>query len=726
MWVRHLCLSERLRGHNGCINRLEWNKDGSFLASVSDDTSIMLWPYPRQSFKTFLVPTLHENNVFGVKFLPNTNSSILVTAASDDTVQLHRLAGVSSLVPVENRRRGVFEEYAPVSGRDVETLVAHTAVYRCHSAYVYHVEVSNHDPCLFWSSSLDGDVRQYDFRVRNQLQSRPESSNVLVSLRNRSQHGVQAVSVNPAKPELMAVAGPDQYVRIYDRRRLDLSTRQEKRGSLAPDQPVLSLGIPQFSIPKSYYYPFSIYPSYVSFNSRGDKVLAMYYGHDAMCWTGLTSDEASAQGVVHAPRHEDSDMSDFVPEDCYTVRPNNQKPLNTEENAKADGMLSAMMVYVHAVYRKALQSTGFIRYISKVLNSYPGHAASHNELAKAYLDRGWTTDKLEALGEAQIAVDLDPRNVEYYKVLLRCLEECGFQLSVVCLYDYIVDVFGNLDQECTRRYLYCMTLLVRENGAKATEYIATAKQGELIGEDVETLSTFDKIYAYLWFQKNAHAPRDVQQSPLLLQGFQSTKHLVQTYRSHSNTRTLIKEAVFLGENDEFVAAGSDSGHVYVYETETGECVSTFDADEDITNCVRPHPFMPVIATSGIEDTVKVWTPLEGDEGIQCVSDPITIDEIVSKKERKGDFTLLTSFDNSFEEDFTEDMQDDGTIHQEDEHSLGEELMRVVLPNMPQNLIHLLNTLSRRNRGRTQQSFPYQEEAPNDQQDEEEEVECRLQ
>lgn len=31
----------------------------------------------------------------------------------------------------------------------------------------------------------------------------------------------------------------------------------------------------------------------------------------------------------------------------------------------------------------------------------------------------------------------------------------------------------------------------------------------------------------------------------------------------------------------------------------------FTADEDVANAVQPHPHLPVLATSGIESTVKV-------------------------------------------------------------------------------------------------------------------------
>jgi WD40 repeat protein len=41
----------------------------------------------------------------------------------------------------------------------------------------------------------------------------------------------------------------------------------------------------------------------------------------------------------------------------------------------------------------------------------------------------------------------------------------------------------------------------------------------------------------------------------------------------------------------------------------GTCVRVLAADEDVANCVRCHPTLPVLATSGIDSVVKLWSPL---------------------------------------------------------------------------------------------------------------------
>ena len=71
-------------------------------------------------------------------------------------------------------------------------------------------------------------------------------------------------------------------------------------------------------------------------------------------------------------------------------------------------------------------------------------------------------------------------------------------------------------------------------------------------------------------------------------------------------RTMIKEANFWG--DDFVMSGSDCGHVFVWERDTAKLCMLLEADQHVVNCVQPHPFLPMLATSGIDYDVKLWAP----------------------------------------------------------------------------------------------------------------------
>ncbi|KAJ8676672.1 hypothetical protein QAD02_012459 [Eretmocerus hayati] len=80
----------------------------------------------------------------------------------------------------------------------------------------------------------------------------------------------------------------------------------------------------------------------------------------------------------------------------------------------------------------------------------------------------------------------------------------------------------------------------------------------------------------------------------------------QKYMGHRNARTMIKEANFWG--DDFVMSGSDCGHVFVWERESAKLCMLLEADQHVVNCLQPHPFLPMLATSGIDYDVKLWAP----------------------------------------------------------------------------------------------------------------------
>ncbi|XP_012264400.2 DDB1- and CUL4-associated factor 6-like isoform X2 [Athalia rosae] len=81
----------------------------------------------------------------------------------------------------------------------------------------------------------------------------------------------------------------------------------------------------------------------------------------------------------------------------------------------------------------------------------------------------------------------------------------------------------------------------------------------------------------------------------------------QKYMGHRNARTMIKEANFWG--DDYVMSGSDCGHVFIWERSTANLCMLLEADQHVVNCLQPHPYLPMLATSGIDYDVKLWAPI---------------------------------------------------------------------------------------------------------------------
>ncbi|KAJ5139500.1 hypothetical protein N7448_002908 [Penicillium atrosanguineum] len=79
------------------------------------------------------------------------------------------------------------------------------------------------------------------------------------------------------------------------------------------------------------------------------------------------------------------------------------------------------------------------------------------------------------------------------------------------------------------------------------------------------------------------------------------------YRGHCNIKT-VKDVNFFGLNDEYVVSGSDSGHVFIWNRETAELLNILEGDSEVVNVVQGHPYEPTLAVSGIDNTIKVFSP----------------------------------------------------------------------------------------------------------------------
>ena len=82
----------------------------------------------------------------------------------------------------------------------------------------------------------------------------------------------------------------------------------------------------------------------------------------------------------------------------------------------------------------------------------------------------------------------------------------------------------------------------------------------------------------------------------------------QVYEGHRNHKT-VKGVNFFGPNSEYVVSGSDCGRVFIWRKKGGKLVAMMRGDDSVVNCLEPHPHATILATSGIDDTVKVWAPL---------------------------------------------------------------------------------------------------------------------
>ncbi|KAG8092426.1 hypothetical protein GUJ93_ZPchr0012g19889 [Zizania palustris] len=188
--VMRLRIHRKLNRHTGCVNTVGFNADGDTLLSGSDDLTVMLWDWDTGAVK-LQFDSGHGDNVFQARFMPYTNDQTIVTCAADGEVRLAKIA----------------------DGGDVSTTLLGD-----HMGRVHKLAIEPGSPYIFYSCGEDGLVQHFDLRTntatklflcRNSLSKSRPSSHVCLN----------AITMDPRNPNLVAVGGSNCYAHVYDIRK---------------------------------------------------------------------------------------------------------------------------------------------------------------------------------------------------------------------------------------------------------------------------------------------------------------------------------------------------------------------------------------------------------------------------------------------------------------------------------------------------------------------------
>ncbi|XP_072932455.1 WD and tetratricopeptide repeats protein 1 isoform X2 [Epargyreus clarus] len=594
--IDRLGLEKELVGHMGCVNCLEWSRDGSILASASDDLHVILWD-PFRHTQRYSISTGHTGNIFSVKFL---SSDVIATCAADGSVRGRSVSSGSNVLEC-----------------------------RCHCGRVKRLAVAPDTPHILWSAGEDGLVLQHDLRAPHHCNS-DTNNNVLVNLINHmGRYGeAKCISVNPRRPHQLAVGANDFYVRLYDTRMIKLAKLQDIQ-LVGPQSRMMwerqnmrcsraGHGDPDDNIPRSavqYYAPGHLskdpnehpFPkkstTYVTFSNDGTEIL-VNLGSEQVYLYDINSGRKPVlvESYIIQHNHGRRQHADKLPAGANGTSAGG--PLGGP-GAGANGTVEPqpqLPEKVRLLKEKAneLVNNGnfmaAVEFYNDALVECPDCAILYSNRAAALMRRGWAGDTYAAVQDCYTAIKLDPNHVKSH-----------FRLAK-----------GLMDLKRAREAHECLLYFKDKFPRHSASHAVFLLQKD-INVALENMDT-----------THEEGPPPSSDNPDECTGISPLEKTLRTtacdyskrFLGHCNTTTDIKEANFLGPQAEYIAAGSDDGSLFIWCRKSGNIIKCLRGDESIVNCVQLHPSMFLLATSGIETVVRLWSPKaeEGAEDRRSVAD----------------------------------------------------------------------------------------------------------
>jgi WD and tetratricopeptide repeat-containing protein 1 len=558
----------RFDEHKGCVNCLDWNQRGDQLASGSDDSTVIIWDVFRRK-KHKVVKTDHDGNIFSVKFMPNTSDTLVATGASDCKVKVTNIYQNESILNCS----------------------------ACHMDRVKRIAVHPSEPNIIWSAGEDGLVLEYDIRQKHTCNS-SKPSNLLIDLKAVSDFlQAKCLAVNPIRSEMLAVGSNDIYNRLFDRRYINRS---------APDTSCTAYFVPGHLLRtnnrSNHIQTYGT--TYLSFNSKGTELLASYHAEQVYMfnvyqpWECFQSFESTLKPL----------FLDSQPSLRKMSRPRaiSSRHVQTLRNLERTADFENERTAINADGSQESLDSSVIYLLNEYLSKIQNCPHLYRLRSIALQKRAWRGDDYQALLDCCSALELDPIDSHTIYQLATSLIKLGDHDAASELLKFIE---SNRAEYEDNKYLR-MTL----------EILANFKQKPLLSNG----SSLDSIHSIIYDPPESNYSI-LQRSDSALAfsktfGSECSRPRHETKRmsnpldfdkrfcGHCNMNTDIKEANFFGPNDEFIVGGSDDGAFYIWNKDTTNIVKAVHADHHILNCVQPNPRIYMLATSGIETAVKIWSP----------------------------------------------------------------------------------------------------------------------
>uniref|UniRef100_H3AGZ1 DDB1 and CUL4 associated factor 8 n=1 Tax=Latimeria chalumnae TaxID=7897 RepID=H3AGZ1_LATCH len=188
-FVQRFKLQYNLELHNGCVNTLHFNQRGNWLASGSDDLKVIIWDWAQKK-PVLEFESGHKSNVFQVREMP------------------HQTGPKNSLIARVNAI-WVREMGAGMCKKKKTSLLRGKGTGR-------KVKVEKVTVCTFFYSTCKDDILNTIYMRSDMMLWK-----LVVTKEKDKKVGLYTIYVNPANTHQFAVGGRDQFVRIYDQRKIN-------------------------------------------------------------------------------------------------------------------------------------------------------------------------------------------------------------------------------------------------------------------------------------------------------------------------------------------------------------------------------------------------------------------------------------------------------------------------------------------------------------------------
>lgn len=658
--IRRLSHERELEGHDGCVNDVSWNSRGSLLISGSDDGHINIWSYAGHRL-LHSIESGHSNNIFCTRFVPETSDELVVSGAGDSEVRLFNLSRLSGRGLEENAiaPSALFQCHS----KRVKKLAVEVGNPNMVWSASEDGTLRQHDFREGASCPPAGASHQ---ECRNVLLDLRCGAKRSLADAPKQLLALKSCDISLTRPHLFLVGGSDAFARLYDRRMLPPLTSCSKR---MKSPPCVNYLCPMHLSERGRA---SLHLTHVTFSPNGEEVLLSYSnehvylmdvdyaGGSAIQYTsGDVSKLMNPSPFLNVMQVQSSNGSQNGPHTKTNVTSTINK---CRELLKiAEKSLTEGTNYFYGIEACNEVLNGHVCEIELTLR--------HDCLctrAALYLKRKWKNDVHMAIRDCNEALRIITTSVRALLFMSEALVQLGkheealdFATAAQCLDPYYFEVTEKVENikrhlaevEAERgnkgnngahkseprgaRVLSLSDIFYREMNSDAphegprseredSDYdeeleldFETSISGDE-GQDVESNTLHGSLNLRIrrgesnresrGANGSSGSPTSSSLNDRVPYQPEAAIDMRQRFVGHCNIGTDIKQASFLGLGGKYVASGSDCGRWFIWEKRTGRLIKMLAGDETVVNCVQCHPFDCVVATSGIDNTIKIWTP----------------------------------------------------------------------------------------------------------------------